>query len=823
MSDDPFAGILERSSVAQSLRDARASLARPSRPFTPASRSLFQQADDSASCSRPSSSYSLDQLKFVRDVFTPPGARDSMASTRSSLGSRGYGCQPIPELEEPELQLADVLELGQAGIVITEGYAGEALLAKPPRHARRKPPESEAAVMFGRFGTCPDEEYDNCAADDLALCMDLTDAGSDSEDEARRPTAAPEKLKEVASEKGFSSSDVASALPSVAVWDATLDEVLSALGLVSVKGSEAGSNIQLPEASLPDLADKIDALTVDLVEAGPGLVPSSNSPALFKAALTLLEQRLEPACLVRLARGALQLLKLESVLEDVGSRGAAATYLNVARAMFKLSKDAALDSRFRGEGLVQLLLDLLSFEHSSESWNSIDLQVFLVGTLKNISNNDDNQKFLVKKGALRVLARLMKSAETGTREKLLIQVTALLRNLVASSKRHKEFLSLGLLDSLVCIMSSYMHCEELQVNVARILGKLTAFDVTCEALAEELAGDKEGLLRQIMRCLAGHSGNASLVNRHAFVLGNLTSKADTLREVLVFDLDGQAVLPSLLDHCWQQDQKLAQIESGRSQESEATLVKLVRLVANVTISPSVGACLAGEAAVVDVLLAILSSRRMPDSEELVLCATAAVTNLLFYDTPENLLLAADNKQLLCRLLRPMLLESYNVEALVETARALGNLSRHQDARQCIAELRIDEVLSILLAHSERELVFYACGALVNLAADPGSALRLCRARGLRSKLAALLRDVPAGDEELLLVAAKVLSNLHLDCDSEEAWPAEELASLRLGLDRVLGLCRDEASDFGMESRELLQDLAGRLLESLPSSSSEGKL
>merc|ERR1719265_204352 len=115
---------------------------------------------------------------------------------------------------------------------------------------------------------------------------------------------------------------------------------------------------------------------------------------------------------------------------------------------------------------------------------------------------------------------------------------------------------------------------------------------------------------------------------------------------------------------------------------------------------------------------------MTDSEELVLNATAAVTNLIFYDTSTNLLLTHENKELLCRLLRPLLLESYNVEALVEAARALGNLSRHQDARQWITELRIDEILSILLAHYDRNLVFYACGALVNLAADPSYNRRL---------------------------------------------------------------------------------------------------
>merc|ERR1719305_1705007 len=127
---------------------------------------------------------------------------------------------------------------------------------------------------------------------------------------------------------------------------------------------------------------------------------------------------------------------------------------------------------------------------------------------------------------------------------------------------------------------------------------------------------------------------------------------------------------------------------------------------------------------------------MTESEELVLNTMAATTNLLFYGEQANgnLLYSEENRELLCRLLRPLLLESYNIEALIEAARALGNLSRHQDARQWIAELRIDEILAILMAHNDRDLVFYACGALVNVAADASQVLRLCSDVQLRMKL-----------------------------------------------------------------------------------------
>jgi hypothetical protein len=283
------------------------------------------------------------------------------------------------------------------------------------------------------------------------------------------------------------------------------------------------------------------------------------------------------------------------------------------------------------------------------------------------------------------------------------------------------------------------------------------------------------------------------------VLGNLTAQSDDFRMMLMMEYGGLDLIPSLLEKYWQEDRLFAQADAAaaatgqepqphqeqqqdeRRREVETVLVKLVRLVANVTISAPVGVALASMPGVVDSLLDVLGSKQMAKSEELVLSATAAVTNLLFYDSSANLLSTPENRQLLCRLLRPMLLESYNVEALVEAARALGNLTRHEDARHLITELRIDEVLCILLAHGDRDLVFYCCGALVNLAANSTDGRRLCDVCGLRPKLAALLGDIPAEDEELFLVAVKVLANLCLDEAAVAAWPMAEVGALRQSL------------------------------------------
>jgi len=328
-----------------------------------------------------------------------------------------------------------------------------------------------------------------------------------------------------------------------------------------------------------------------------------------------------------------------------------------------------------------------------------------------------------------------------------------------------------------------------------------------------------------VRCLQQHADSTTLMLRLTFVLGNLTAKSDRMRKILMFECEGATLLPSLLSKYWRQDRQLAQVEAenGRqdkgqdAKDVEGVLVKLVRLVANVTMSSSIGTIAASSAGVVDPLLDILGCKRMQgsdaSSEELVLNTVAAITNLLFYDSPTNILFKLENKKLLCRLLRPLLLESYNIEALIEAARALGNLSRHLDARETIRELRLDEVLTILLGHADRDLVFYVCGALVNLASDPDFGARLSRDCDLRSKLAAILHEAPAEDPELLLVTVKVLSNLHLDKEAEAPWQLEELQAVREGLRHICDDCA--AAEVGAGDPSPLLDLASGLLTALP--------
>eukprot|EP00435_Cladocopium_sp_Y103_P002834 s4941_g1.t1 len=137
---DPIVKALQKSSIAQTLKAARASLAEPSRPYTPLDRSLFQRPNEGSE-PRPSSSYGVDQVTFVRDTF---GARPE--SARIPMG--------IPLLQEVESSGSEELTPVQAtqppAVRATSGSSlGASPPAKPPRPPGGYPGSGSRASLGG--------------------------------------------------------------------------------------------------------------------------------------------------------------------------------------------------------------------------------------------------------------------------------------------------------------------------------------------------------------------------------------------------------------------------------------------------------------------------------------------------------------------------------------------------------------------------------------------------------------------------------------------------------------------------------------------------
>ncbi|CAK9053235.1 Modification methylase Rho11sI (M.Rho11sI) (Bsu P11s) (Cytosine-specific methyltransferase Rho11sI) [Durusdinium trenchii] len=657
--EDPIVKALQRSRVHQALKEARASLAEPSRPYTPLDRSLFQRPNE-GSDSRPTSSYGVDQVAFVRDTF---GTRpDSARSSRSGARSR-----PDTITEEG----AEVLRLDEEAANSSGSEELTPVVATPsPPNARSAPgsaPERSAPSSAPKPPRPPGYSSGS-------LRSGYPEAPEKSP--AKRLSSSSPRLR-LASLDG--SPHRQRSLSPAARLAALEPANPCKIALGQLKSLKASKDTRPSFEDFQALSERILALAKEM-KAG---ADTSRAPELLREIMGLmdLKELKESKYLFKLARCALTFLPMEAATKGVPVSGVQAAYHNIAQVLFKYSQKEGHDAEFLSEKLVEPLIEVL--ESRSDSCSSTDLMVYIVGTLKNVSNDSATQKFLAQRGAVSALFRLLDvNVLTGNPKEvpLLIQVTASLRNL--ASREYKQFLSDERLNALTNILASYPGHVELLTNVARILAKLTLHGSAVDAIA------------------------------------------------------------------------------------------------------------------------------MSD----VLNVVAAITNLLFYDVPSNLLFQEDTKQLLCRLFRPLLLESYNIEALIESARALGNLSRHADARQCMSSLRLDEILVILLDHDDRDLAFYACGALVNLAADPESIPRLTDATPAVPKLTKLLADAPADDPALQLVAIKVLTNLSLD--SRAAWPMEEVDALRGVLVQTIA---DSEEVTESSERQQLLDLARHLQSRLPAS------
>jgi hypothetical protein len=136
--------------------------------------------------------------------------------------------------------------------------------------------------------------------------------------------------------------------------------------------------------------------------------------------------------------------------------------------------------------------------------------------------------------------------------------------------------------------------------------------------------------------------------RLAFAIGQLTTYHPESRQQvaavagaldalprLVLDLLQFSKLRQQAEQHVQQQPELRGHQCGQLGLAEDLVTKLLRLLANLAIDRTVGATLAARQATADALMAVLTGYGYEAAEELVLNATAALTNLAFYDKPSN--------------------------------------------------------------------------------------------------------------------------------------------------------------------------------------------
>ncbi|XP_026146586.1 armadillo repeat-containing protein 2 isoform X1 [Carassius auratus] len=466
--------------------------------------------------------------------------------------------------------------------------------------------------------------------------------------------------------------------------------------------------------------------------------------------------------------------------------------LNICKLVFKISRNASNDALFLNGCILAHCVyvcphtdSLLSLLHCEDVWSKSEAVLYCVGSLKLLSGNSTLSRLLLSKGFVVILLQLSKRLMHGPSSTsanitshgsegegqriiaghILVQVTAALRNIADQSESRPSFLSNKAFSTLCLILENHRKDLDICINVARIFSKLSTYTECCHALAES-----PRCCSIFLDLLSKHSGKQDLVVRLLFTLGNLTAKSTEARERVYEEEGGIAVLLDLFQVYQETPSPPKQF---RGPEREDVLVKLIRLLANLAIHPTVGTALAANTLCVQLLLEVLECRCVQESEELVINAVATINNLSFYQGESSVVRSQHTH--ISQLLLKLLLSS-SMDAVLEATRVFGNLSQIKDVRHFIMQHKVEQYVVTLLDSKTPDVCFSACGVLINLSADPENRAML-RATGSTQKLIDCLRDLGPQDWHLAAVVCQTLWNCSLDGEPQHT--QELLEILRL--------------------------------------------
>ncbi|KAM9154958.1 armadillo repeat-containing protein 2 isoform 1-T1 [Pangshura tecta] len=470
-----------------------------------------------------------------------------------------------------------------------------------------------------------------------------------------------------------------------------------------------------------------------------------------------------------------ELLKILYKLVDIGSdplglklarmilalKVSGKNLLNVCKLVFKISRNEKNDLLIQNDSLLDSLLEILRFEDLQTNNEAF---LYCLGAIKFISGNAILLNELVNKGAVEILFELMKQInnikENDTRFSnlghLLVQLTATLRNLVDLPLSRCQLLCSGAVSELWVVLEQRMNDKDICTNIVRIFSKLSSYNDCCAALA---ACSRCYVL--FLALLNKHQKKQDLVVRVVFILGNLTAKNNQARERFFKEKGSADALISLFQTYNEFDLRKEKHEGEENKskqkhpsEAEDVLIKLIRVLANLSIHPNVGAVLAANHHIVALLVTVLEYKSVDDCEELVINAAATINNLSYYKVRNSVI--EDKKLHIAELLLKLLMSS-NMDGILEAVRVFGNLSQYLEIRDFIIQKKVYKFMIALLDAKHQDVCFSACGVLLNLTVDKNKRAILNEEGGIK-KLVDCLRDFGPTDWQLACLICKTLWN-----------------------------------------------------------------
>lgn len=514
-----------------------------------------------------------------------------------------------------------------------------------------------------------------------------------------------------------------------------------------------------------------DSSRIELLKPWMGL---KKSPARSEVAAALREGLLrsrDARSRLVIAREALKFADDDAALELVATQ-----------TIFEASQEEETGEE---EGLVPILVARLTrAAQSRASPDDLEPLLYITATLENYLGGRRRLEIVKSSQGLLTcaLCDLLRAATTWRQKELMFHATGALRNVCGDHTQTRQLES----GKAVNVVARALHVAlekkndlidwDLLLNIARCLARLSRHNSKWAWLvAGDVLDDPESLLCDVFDALiaAYSERRRDVAVRLAYALGNATADNPPSREIV-----GRRInrILEMLD------------DVRRRAEDEDILTNLIRIVANCSVDPRVGARVALSPQVASCLSHLLVTA--DDNEELLLNVVSALANLSYYDTSMKI-----DKETCSRLVDVLL--HPNREAVSEAARAFGNLSRDSHARRLMSAVEADEALVVLLEHADRDVVFAAVGALVNLVADSTSHKALNDAT---PRLVDIVRSAGIQDLPLASVACKALHNWLRSAEKYAYDDASHMARLRRTLEELIDVTAD-AVDRRDEERE----------------------
>ncbi|NXV14569.1 ARMC2 protein, partial [Cepphus grylle] len=477
--------------------------------------------------------------------------------------------------------------------------------------------------------------------------------------------------------------------------------------------------------------------------------------------------------------------------------------LSACKLAFKICKNEKNDYIIQNDRLLDCLLEVLRTEDLQKNNEAL---LYCMGAIKFMSGNAVLRNEMVNKGAVEMLLQLMKQINKVKENDtyfsnlghLLVQLTATLRNLADSPPARSQLVCNGAVSELCVALEQRTNDKDVCTYIVRIFSKLSSYSDFCAALA-----DCSRCYVLFLALLNKHQKQQDLVIRIIFILGNLTEKNNQAREQFFKERGSVNTLISLFQAYHELDLNAQKWyhERGREEknhpkhpsEAEDVLIKLIRVLANLSIHPSVGAALAAAHRIVELLITVLEYKSVDDCEELVINAATTINNLSYYKMKSS---AVQDKKLHIAEMLLKLLMSNNMDGVVEAVRAFGNLSQYHEICDFIMQKKIYKFVIALLDAKNQDVCFSACGVLLNLTVDKNKGALLMEEGGI-GKLVDCLQDFGPADWQLACLICKTLWNYSENITSVASCFGEDTNTLLVLLTSLLD--EEVALDYSLDT------------------------